>query len=162
MIKWITPIKTCPYFWPFEFLNRKNDYVPMALPSAYRDIFFIFQIVAIFVTTADKIQVNWWIKADILTKILYSFRMIRRFELISRLSICPHVVLHFKLNSLCWILNYKYIKDVILFYFNKSNTAFNTCSRSTQETLEKCINMSKVNNKNIKTRSLTSFWCFYC
>ena len=37
-----------------------------------------------------------------------------------------------------------------------------TCSKSTMETLEKVWHMFRVNNKNIRTTSLTSFWCVYC
>ena len=35
------------------------------------------------------------------------------------------------------------------------------CSKSAIETLEKGVNMFKVNNKNSKTTSLTPFWCFF-
>ena len=38
-----------------------------------------------------------------------------------------------------------------------------TCSKSTTETLEKGVKyVHKVNNKNIITTKMTSFWCFYC
>ena len=37
-----------------------------------------------------------------------------------------------------------------------------TCSSSTIEILEKSWNMCKVNGKDIKTSSLTSFWYCYC
>ena len=35
-----------------------------------------------------------------------------------------------------------------------------TCSNSTIETVKKVWNMFKFNNKNTRTLSLTSFWCF--
>ena len=37
-----------------------------------------------------------------------------------------------------------------------------TCSKSTIKTLKKVWNMFKVNNKNTRTMSLTSFWWIYC
>ena len=37
-----------------------------------------------------------------------------------------------------------------------------TCPKSTIETLKKGDKMFKVDNKNNRTSSLTSFWCFYC
>ena len=38
-----------------------------------------------------------------------------------------------------------------------------TCTKAALETLgRKVRNMFKVNNKNTRTTSLTSFWCFYC
>ena len=37
-----------------------------------------------------------------------------------------------------------------------------TCSKLTIETLEKGVKYIQINNKNTKTMSLTSFWCFYC
>ena len=35
-----------------------------------------------------------------------------------------------------------------------------TCSKPTIETIEKGVNMLKVNHKNTRTMSMTSFWCF--
>ena len=37
-----------------------------------------------------------------------------------------------------------------------------TCSKSATETLEKCVNMFKVNNKSTRITSMKSFWYFYC
>ena len=37
-----------------------------------------------------------------------------------------------------------------------------TCSKPTIETIEKGVNMLKVNHKITRTMSMTSFWCFYC
>ena len=38
-----------------------------------------------------------------------------------------------------------------------------TCLNSTTETLEKGVKyVLKVNNKNTRMTSLTSFWCIYC
>ena len=35
------------------------------------------------------------------------------------------------------------------------------CSKSTIETLEKSVKYVQSNNKNTRTTSMTSFWCFY-
>ena len=38
-----------------------------------------------------------------------------------------------------------------------------SCSKPTMETSEQCVKfVFKVNNKDTRTTSLTSFWCLYC
>ena len=37
-----------------------------------------------------------------------------------------------------------------------------TCLKSAIETLEKCVKYVKVNNKDTRITSVTSFWCLYC
>ena len=46
--------------------------------------------------------------------------------------------------------------------FNQITQQTNTYSKSTKEILEKGVNMFKVNNKDTRTTSITSFWCLYC
>ena len=51
-------------------------------------------------------------------------------------------------------------KNVGLKHFlHSSIQQTNTCSKSTLETLKKVQHMSKVNNKDTKKTSVTSFWC---
>ena len=45
--------------------------------------------------------------------------------------------------------------------FQQSQLTF-TCSKSTIETLEKGVKYVQINHKDIKTTSMTSFWCLYC